>query len=83
MRREVTAAEIATVIAERLEEHAEQLRSSRELMDAKEAAEFLRLPYSEFKRIAPSLPRHPLTARRYVYYRSELLGWALSRIEEI
>ena len=57
MRREATATEIATAIAERLEEHAEQLRSSRELRDAREAAEFLRLPYSEFKR-TPSSPHH-------------------------
>ena len=77
--RETTATEIATAIAEKLEDLAGSLRESRELMDAKEAADFLRLPYSEFKRIAPTLPRHPVTERRYVYHRKELLDWVLTR----
>jgi len=55
------------------------LRTSRELMNAKEAADFLRMPYSEFRRLAPYLPRHQVTERRYVYHRKELLGWVLSR----
>jgi hypothetical protein len=58
---------------------AESLHTSRELMDAKEAAEFLRMPYSEFRRLAPYLPRHPVTERRYVYHRKELLEWVLTR----
>ena len=48
-------------------------------MDAKEAADFLRIPYSQFKRIAVSIPRHAVTERRYVYYRGELIEWLLSR----
>jgi hypothetical protein len=58
---------------------AESLRTSRELMDAKEAADFLRMPYSEFRRLAPYLPRHLVTERRYVYHRKELLEWVLTR----
>lgn len=52
---------------------------SREVMDAREAADFLRIPYSEFKRIAPCLPRSPVTERRFVYYRRDLLEWLLER----
>jgi hypothetical protein len=48
-------------------------------MNAKEAADFLRMPYSEFRRLAPHLPRHPVTERRYVYHRKELLEWVLTR----
>lgn len=51
----------------------------REVMNAREAADFLRLPHSEFRRIAPTLPRHRLTERRFVYYRGELLDWLLAR----
>jgi hypothetical protein len=52
---------------------------AREAMDAKEAAEFLRLPYSSFREIAPTLPRHALTPQRFVYLRRELLVWLLER----
>ena len=55
------------------------LHTSRELMNAKEAADFLRMPYSEFRRLAPYLPRHLVTERRYVYHRKELLDWVLTR----
>ena len=58
---------------------AESLHTSRELMNANEAADFLRMPYSEFRRLAPYLPRHPVTERRYVYHRKELLEWVLTR----
>jgi hypothetical protein len=55
------------------------LQACCELMNAKEAAEFLRMPYSEFRRMAPYLPRHPVTERRYVYHHKELLEWVLTR----
>jgi hypothetical protein len=55
------------------------LSSSREVMDAKQAADFLRTSESEFKRMAPGLPRHVVTERRYIYLRSELLTWLLGR----
>ena len=48
-------------------------------LDAKEAAAFLRISESEFKRMAPGLPRHAVTERRFVYLRSELLTWLTRR----
>jgi len=67
------------VLLERVEQLAESLPTSRELMSAKEAAMFPRIPYSEFRRLAPYLPRYPVTERRYVYHRQELLEWVLNR----
>ena len=66
-------------LLERAERLTESLHTSRELMNAKEAADFLRMPYSEFRRLAPYLPRHRVTERRYVYHRKELLDWVLTR----
>jgi hypothetical protein len=48
-------------------------------MDAKQAADFLRISESEFKRMAPGLPRHAVTERRFIYLRSELLTWLVRR----
>jgi hypothetical protein len=72
---------VSEVVAllERVKQLTESLHASRELMNAKEAADFLRMPYSEFRRLAPYLPRHPVTERRYVYHRKELLEWVLTR----
>lgn len=55
--------------------------SEREVMDAREAADFLRISYDLFKRMAGQgrFPRHAVTERNYVYLRSELLGWIASR----
>jgi hypothetical protein len=72
-------AALETAILEKLERVAEVLAEDREVMNAKEAADFLRMPYSEFKSIAPSLPRHALSERRFVYTRKELLVWMLTR----
>jgi hypothetical protein len=52
---------------------------AKEVMDSREAAEFLRLPYSSFREIAPTLPRHAVTPQRFVYLRRELLEWLLER----
>jgi len=77
----LTLTPVSEVVAllERVEQLTESLHTSRELMNAKEAADFLRMPYSEFRRLAPYLPRHPVTERRYVYNRKELLEWVLTR----
>jgi hypothetical protein len=48
-------------------------------MNAEEAADFLRVPYDNFRKLAPTLPRHAVTERRYVYVRGELLEWLLKR----
>ncbi len=77
----LTLTPVSEVVAllERVEQLTESLHTSRELMNAREAADFLRMPYSEFRRLAPYLPRHPVTERRYVYHRKELLDWVLTR----
>lgn len=53
--------------------------TSREVMNAEEAADFLRMPYDSFRRIAADVPRHRVTERRYVYLRNELLEWLMRR----
>lgn len=70
---------LEAAILEKVERIAESLASGREIMNAKEAADFLRISESEFKRIASSLPRHPITERRYIYLRSDLLAWLVRR----
>jgi hypothetical protein len=70
---------LEAAILEKVEQVAEALASGREVMDAKEAASFLRISESEFKRMAPRLPPHAITERRYIYVRSELLAWLLRR----
>jgi len=57
----------------------EALSNGREVMDAKQAAAFLRISESEFRRMAPGLPRHAVTERRFIYLRSELLAWLTRR----
>jgi hypothetical protein len=49
------------------------------LLASKQAADFLRISESEFKRMAPRLPRHAVTEWRYIYLRSKLLAWLLGR----
>ena len=70
---------LEAAILEKVERAAEALSSGREVMDAKQAADFLRISESEFKRMAPGLPRHAVTERRYIYLRSELLAWLTRR----
>jgi hypothetical protein len=48
-------------------------------MSSGEAAEFLGLPYSSFREIAPNLPRHAITPARFGYLRRELLEWGKGR----
>ena len=48
-------------------------------MTSEEAAEFLGLPYSSFREIAPTLPRHAITPARFGYLRRELLAWGRKR----
>ena len=46
---------------------------AKEVMDSKEAAAFLCLPYSSFREIAPTLPSHAITPQRFGYLRREHL----------
>jgi hypothetical protein len=48
-------------------------------MTSEEAAAFLGLPYSSFREIASSLPRHAITPARFGYLRRELLEWGKDR----
>ena len=52
---------------------------AREVMDSKEAAEFLRMSWQSFREIAPTLPRHAITRGKFVYRRTELLEWLSER----
>jgi hypothetical protein len=67
---------VSEVVAllQRVEQFAEPLHKSRDLTNAKEAADFLRMPYSELRRLAPYLPRHRLTERRRGHRRLEETG---------
>ncbi len=54
----------------------------RELMNAREAADFLRLSANAFNKLAPSLPRARIYDRSgYRYLRSDLIAWLKSRSE--
>jgi hypothetical protein len=48
-------------------------------MTSEQAAKFLGLPYTSFREIAPSLPRHAITPARFGYLRCELLEWGKGR----
>jgi hypothetical protein len=72
------AAQILEEIAQLIERAGDN--PPREVMDSKEAAEFLRLSRGSFAHIAPSLPRYKPPRMGYRYLRSELLEWLVSSI---
>ena len=64
---------------EKLKELLESAREPpREIMNAKEAADFLRLSEAHFRKIAPAAPRHKIPGLGFRYIRSELLDWLRS-----
>ena len=67
---------------EKLEDLVEDAARSREVVDATEAAEFLRLSPSEFRKLAAAgvIPRHPVNVKSYRYLRGELLEWVRRRL---
>ena len=73
---------LAAAVLEKLEDLVEDAARSREVMDAKEAAEFLRLSPSEFRKLAAAgvIPRHPVNGKSYRYLRGELLEWVRRRL---
>ena len=73
---------LAAAVLEKLEDLVEDAARSREIMDAKEAAEFLRLSPSEFRKLAAAgvIPRHPVNGKSYRYLRGELLEWVRRRL---
>ena len=72
---------IKAVVLEKLECLLEDTAQSR-IMDAKEAAAFLHLSPSEFRKLAAAgvIPRHPVNGKSYRYLRSELLEWVRRRL---
>ena len=70
---------VEAVMLEKIEEIAEVLRESKEVMDSEEARIFMRQSSDQWKRLAPRLPRHNISERRYLYVRSELLEWLRMR----
>jgi 2-iminoacetate synthase ThiH len=78
---ELVAERIAREAARIVEEHIREIVSLSDLdpdevygfMNSEEAAEFLGLPYTSFREIAPNLPRHAITPARFGYLRRELL----------
>ena len=47
---------------------------AKEVINPGRLVEFLGLPYSSFREIAPTLPRHAITLARFGYLRRELLA---------
>lgn len=73
---------IEQAMLEKMEEIAETLRESKEVMDSEEARVFMRQSKDQWKKLAPVLPRHPTSPQRYLYLRSELLEWIRQRQED-
>jgi hypothetical protein len=77
------ASEVARIAGERIREMFEVTEFDPDevlgFMSSEEAAEFLGLPYSSFREIAPNLPRHAITPARFGYLRRELLAWGRER----
>jgi excisionase family DNA binding protein len=73
---------LAAAVLEKVEDLVEDAARSREVMDAKEAAEFLRLSPSEFHKLVAAgvIPRHPVNGKSYRYLRGELLEWVRRRL---
>ncbi len=73
---------LAAAVLEKVEDLVEDAARSREVMDAKEAAQFLRLSPSEFRKLAAAgvIPRHPVNGKSYRYLRGELLEWVRRRL---
>jgi hypothetical protein len=73
---------LAAAVLEKVEDLVEDAARSREVMDAKQAAEFLRLSPSEFRKLAAAgvIPRHPVNGKSCRYLRGELLEWVRPRL---
>jgi excisionase family DNA binding protein len=73
---------LEAAVLEKVERVANALAQGREVMNAEEAASFLRLSPSEFRKLAAAgvIPRHPVNGKSYRYLRSELLEWIRRRL---
>ena len=71
---------LAELRAEQIAAEAARAPYDREVMNAEEAADFLRLSPTAFRRLAPALPRCQIYERSgYRYLRSDLLVWLRAR----
>lgn len=68
-------------IADAMMQLAGAVAVNRQWMTAEQAAEFLGINHSEFKRLAAAgeIPRHSVQGRCYRYNAHELTNWLLSR----
>src|SRR5215213_5666481 len=67
---------LAELRAEQIAAEAARAPYDREVMNAEEAADFLRLSPTAFRRLAPALPRCQIYERSgYRYLKSDLLAW--------
>ena len=73
--------DLAALVERAVEEAVGRLEPSKEVMNAKEAADFLSWNRSQFNHLAASghILRHRLSENRFVYLRSELLEWLVGR----
>jgi 2-iminoacetate synthase ThiH len=70
---EIVAERVAAEAARIAEERIREMFAVTEF-DPDEVYGFMGLPYSSFREIAPSLPRHAITPARFGYLRRELLA---------
>jgi hypothetical protein len=77
---EAPAEEVAEILREatRL---AETLHIGREVMNARDAAEFMDMSPASFSRMAPELPRCRISDKRFLYLREDLLEWLRAKTE--
>ena len=74
------ASSLEALLAERIAAGATRSPYDREVMNAEEAADFLRHSPTAFRRLAPALPRYQIYERSgYRYLRSDLLTWLRTR----
>jgi hypothetical protein len=75
-RRAMLAAAAEELLANRIADGANRGSEVRKVVNAEEAADFLRLSPTAFRKLAPSLPRCQIYERSgYRYLRSDLLTW--------
>ena len=76
----IPGSSLAELRAEQIAAKVARAPYDREVMNAEEAADFLRLSPTAFRRLAPTLPRYQIYERSgYRYLRSDLLVWLRAR----
>ena len=53
--------------------------AGREVMNTRQATEFMGMTYNAFRLHDPAMPRRQISKQRYVYLREDLLEWLRSR----